>query len=143
MKVRAHPPTDVHQGEHSPGDLTFLYNMAAHLQGSIALADTHAQQGQHSSVVALACQIAATHGNQLARVDGLRARLGNAATAPAMSNGPAAGGAGYVGQSNSRPDGEGEFRWDAEGECEQRVASFELRSGSDGQTFEGYAAVFN
>lgn len=99
MESRAtHPPTDVHVGEHEPGDIEFLHNMAVSLRGSAALAAEHAGVTGHSSVMGLANQLAASHAAQLVRVDGLRARLGNAtagtATTTSVGVGPAGQGGG-------------------------------------------------
>jgi HK97 family phage prohead protease len=89
MKSRAAvlPPTDVHQGDHSPGDLSFLFGMANNLRGSVAMAQAHTEQGLHPDVVGLAQQIVTTDGAQLNRLNSLQSRLGSATAYGSASSG--------------------------------------------------------
>ncbi len=99
-------PTDVHAGDHEPGDIEFLHNMAVSLRATAAMAENHAGQTSHPGVAAIAGQLAASHGAQMVRVDGLRARLGNATattTVAASSSGHGQGG----GQSGGNGGGDG------------------------------------
>jgi HK97 family phage prohead protease len=110
MSTRAdHPPTDVHAGEHAPGDIEFLHNMAVALRGTAAMAQDHLSQTSHPGVMSLANQLASSHAAQLVRVDGLRARIGNATaststttSAGAGSSGHGQGGGNAYGQSDGR-----------------------------------------